>query len=158
MLYSIDTSGFLDGWKRRYPPDVFPVIWDNLTDLIENGSLIATDEVLNELKAGDDDIYTWASAREKMFLPLDADIQQAVIKVLTRHSSWVPPDRSRNMADPFVIAVAMVKGCTVVSAETLSTSPLPERVRIPNVCNTFGIRHIEFLDLMREQGWKFTRR
>jgi len=158
LLYSIDTSGLLDGWKRRYPPDVFPIIWDNLTDLIESGSLISTDEVLTELKAGDDDIYLWASEREKMFLPLDAEIQQAVTDVLARHSSWIPQDRSRNMADPFVIAVAIARCCTVVSAETLSTSPKPERVKIPNVCNTFGIRHIEFLDLMREQGWVFTRR
>ena len=93
-----------------------------------------------------------------MFLPLDEDIQQAVTKVLVAHSSWVSPERSRNMADPFVVAVAMAKGCTVVTGEVFSTSPYPDRVKIPNVCNTFGVRYIKFLDLIREQGWVYTRR
>jgi Domain of unknown function (DUF4411) len=62
------------------------------------------------------------------------------------------------MADPFVVAVARAKeGCTVVSGELWSNSPRPERVKIPNVCESFGIHHIQFLDMMRVQRWVFTR-
>lgn len=156
MIYSIDTSGLLDGWKRYYPPDVFPVVWDNVSDLIDNRLLFATEEVLRELEDGNDDIYQWACNHKRMFLPLDADIQQAVTEILTVHAGWIPADRSRNMADPFVIAVAKVKGCTVVSGETWSHSPHPHRMKIPNVCHTFRIRHIGFLEMMRELGWVFT--
>ena len=157
MPYSIDTSGLTHGWRDRYPPDVFPAIWDNISDLIDNGELMASEEVLRELETGSDDLYDWARAHSRMFIPLSHDIQEAVTNILAAHPEWVPADRSRNMADPFVVALAIVRGCTVVSAETWSPSPYPERVRIPNVCASFGIQHIEFLDMMRRQGWVFTR-
>jgi hypothetical protein len=157
LPYSIDTSGLLDGWKRYYPPDIFPIIWDNVSDLIDAGGLIAPEEVREELRIGADDLYDWACVREQMFVPLTLEIQTAVANILAVHPQWVPADRSRNMADPFVVAVAMANDCTVVSGELWSNSPRPDRVKIPNVCNSFGIQHIQFLDMMREQGWVFAR-
>lgn len=50
MKYSIDTSSILDGWRRYYPPDVFQQLWTRLDDLIAEGSLRATEEVLVELE------------------------------------------------------------------------------------------------------------
>lgn len=157
MPYCIDTSGLLDGWKRYYPPDIFPIIWDNVSDLIDAGDLIAPEEVREEIRIGADDLYDWACAREQMFVPLTIEIQTAVADILAVHSHWVPTDRSRNMADPFVVAVARAQGCTVVSGELWSNSARPDRVKIPNVFVSFGIQHIQFLDMMREQGWVFTR-
>lgn len=157
MTYCIDTSGLLDGWKRYYPPDIFPIIWDNVSDLIDAAGLIAPEEVREELRMGADDLYDWVCAREQMFVPLTIEIQTAVADILAVHPQWVPTDRSRNMADPFVVAVARAKGCTVVSGELWGNSPRPDRVKIPNVCDSFGIQHIQFLDMMREQGWVFTR-
>jgi hypothetical protein len=156
LLYSIDTSGLINPWRFDYPPTVFPGIWDSLSELIDKEVVVASEEVFHEIKPGDD-LYDWVNARKKMFLPLDADVQQAVTDILSIHTAWIPPDRSKNMADPFVVAVAKVHGCTVVSGETWSNSPKPENVRIPNVCHGLGIRHITFLELMREQGWMFTR-
>jgi hypothetical protein len=159
LKYSIDTSGLVRGWRYDYPPDVFPIIWDYLDDIINDGTLGACEDVLAELKTGGDELYQWVrDRRDKLIVPLSAEIQQAVSDILAVHPDWVPSDRSRNMADPFVIAVAKVHACTVVSAEAWSNSPNPERTKIPNVCDGFGIRHITFLDMMREQKWIFTRK
>jgi hypothetical protein len=155
LIYSIDTSALLDGWKRHYPPDVFPGIWDNIDEMVSRGDLAATEEVLLELEKGDDDLYDWARQRPQMFLPLDVDIQTAVTGILSTHSNLVDIHRSRSMADPFVIAVAQVHACAVVSGEVLSNSPT--KIKIPNVCSDLGIRHINFLQLIREQGWIFRR-
>ena len=57
MRYSIDTSAILDGWRRYYPPDTFPGLWDKLDSLIEEGHLAATEEVLIELEKKDDDVF-----------------------------------------------------------------------------------------------------
>jgi hypothetical protein len=157
LPYSIDTSGLIDGWKRRYPPDVFPGIWENVADLINAEELFAPEEVLHELEIGADDLHEWANLHAQLFVPLDEEIQQAVTDVLAARPTWIPTDRSRNMADPFVVAVARVKACPVVSAEAWTNSPLPERVRIPNVCDGLGIRHMTFLEMMRELGWVFSR-
>ncbi|MCK5602211.1 DUF4411 family protein, partial [Candidatus Pacearchaeota archaeon] len=75
MKYCIDTSAILDGWVRYYPPDVVPGLWEKLENLISNGQLIATEEVLYELEKKKDDVYKWAKKHEKMFVPIDEKIQ-----------------------------------------------------------------------------------
>ena len=57
MKYSIDTSSILDGWIRYYPPDVFPLVWTKIEELIEKEILVATEEVLFELEKKDDKAY-----------------------------------------------------------------------------------------------------
>ncbi|MGC8907013.1 MAG: DUF4411 family protein [Desulfomonilaceae bacterium] len=42
----MDTSGLLDGWRRYYPPDVFPLVWTRLDELINAKILVASQEVL----------------------------------------------------------------------------------------------------------------
>lgn len=62
MDYSIDTSALLDGWRRHYPPDVFPSIWRRLNALIAQGRLAASEEILIELGKKDDEVYEWANS------------------------------------------------------------------------------------------------
>jgi len=160
LPYSIDTSGLTYAWRDHYPPDVFGVLWDTMSDAIDRGDLIASWEVYEELKVGGDDLYDWVHARQHMFVQTDADIQRAVSEVMAFHPQWVSADRSRNMVDPFVIAVALMRGCSVVSGELWYPGDLdrfPDRVKIPNVCLTFGVRHLAFLEMMREARWNFTR-
>lgn len=157
MPYCIDTSGLLDGYKRYYPPDVFHGLWENVDDLIAAGELISPEEVLNDLRVGDDDVFAWANARAEMFVPLDEPIQIATAEVLAVYVDWIPADRSRNVADAFVVALARVRNCPVVSGEHWSNSPNPARVKIPNVCDGLGMRHMTFLEMVRELGWAFRR-
>lgn len=70
--YSIDTSALLEGFVRRYPPDVVPSLWNEKFDrLIESGHLVAACDVLEDLGKRDDDIYAWAKEREQMFVDID---------------------------------------------------------------------------------------
>ena len=57
MRYSIDTSAILEAWRRQYPPDVIPALWDGLDSLIRSGDLRATEEVLHELERKDDEVF-----------------------------------------------------------------------------------------------------
>ncbi len=54
MTYSIDTSAILDGYKRYYPPEVFPKLWDNLESIIRAGKLKAIELVCREIERKDD--------------------------------------------------------------------------------------------------------
>lgn len=110
MRYSIDTSAILDGWKRYYPPDVFPDVWTGLDDLIARGDLAATEEVLVELEKRDDEIHAWAKERRApMIVAIDDRVQEKVVEILAAHERLVRNNRSS--ADPFVIGLAMVEGC-----------------------------------------------
>ena len=155
MKYSIDTSAILDGWRRHYPPDMFPGLWGKLDTLIEQGQLRATEEVLHELERKDDDVFAWAKARaDVLFIPIDDAIQPVVSEILGRFEKLVDTRANRSAADPFVIALAQLKRCTVVTGEHPSNSP--DRPHIPDVCSALSISSISLLQMMRAEGWTFS--
>ena len=153
MIYCIDTSAILDGWVRYYPLDVFPALWKNLEAMIEDEELIAPEEVLREIEKKEDELHKWAKAQERMFHPLDEAVQRATTEILTEFPRLVDSEKERNRADPFVIALAKIKGCPVVTGEKASGTK--DRPKIPIVCDHFAVRYLNLLELIREKKWKF---
>lgn len=153
MIYCIDTSAILDGWVRQYPPDVFPSLWDNIESMIDSAELVAPEEVLFELLQKDDDAHKWAKKNQRMFVPLDEEIQRATQEIPFAFPRLVGGMKDRNRADPFVIALAKVKRGIVVTGER--NIGVLDRPRIPLVCIHFRIRYIGLLEFIREREWKF---
>ncbi len=153
MKYSIDTSAILDGWVRYYSPDVFPPLWEKLDELIKSGDLRATEEVLRELEKQDDKAHRWARERSGMFHPLDEAVQRAATEVLAAHPRLIDNRANRNPADPFVIALAKVNGCHVITGERFSTSLA--KPNIPDACVAMGIPWTNMLGLFRAEKWVF---
>ena len=153
MKYSIDTSAILDGWRRYYPPDIFPPIWTKLDELIGQGMLIASEEVLFELERKDDEVYDWARQRQHIFRPINEEIQTAVSDILRQHKKLIDQRKDRSAADPFVIALAQLESCSVLTGEKPTNSL--SRPNIPDVCAALGVRWLGMLQLFREQGWVF---
>ncbi|MFH1742962.1 MAG: DUF4411 family protein [bacterium] len=151
--YSIDTSSILHAWRRSYPPNSFPSLWQNIEELINRGDLIATEAVLFELEPKDDEVYKWAKSRIQMFVSIDERIQEFVAEIMRDYPNLVDYRRMRSAADPFVIALAKIENCSVVTNENVSVNP--EKPKIPNVCRAMGILSISFLELISEQAWKF---
>lgn len=154
MKYSIDTSAILDGWRRHYPPDTFPGLWERVDRLIETEDLAATEEVLHELSKKDDEVYAWAKEREKMFVPIDERIQPLVTQILERFEKLLDTRRNRSAADPFVIALAQLEGGSVVSGE--GTTGKLDRPNIPDVCAELKVPCINLLQMIRREGWTFS--
>jgi hypothetical protein len=154
LRYSVDTSAILDGWRRYYPPDTFPGLWEKIDLLIHSGDLQATEEVLHELEKKDDDVFEWANTRKaKLFVPIDDDIQPVVIQILTDFEKLVDTRENRSTADPFVIALAKINECTVVTGERATGRK--NRPNIPDVCSALGIRSMTLLQMIRSEGWTF---
>jgi hypothetical protein len=151
MPYSIDTSGFLDAWVRNYPEDVFPTIWQQMDAAAKDGTMLASDEVLRELEKKEDGAHSWMKDRPEMIVSLDGEIERHVREIMQRYPRLVDTKKGRSGGDPFVIAVARVKGITVITAEN-ATGKL-DVPRIPDVCGDLGIRWIRLLDFFREQKW-----
>jgi len=148
MPYSVDTSGWLDGWQRHYPPDVFPSLWSRIDSQIAAGEIISSEEVYVELKRKDDELHDWIQARKQMLVPLDEAIQLQVVALLNEFPRLVDTLRGRSKADPFVIATAMKRGAVVVTGEPLTGKF--DKPRIPDVCQVKNIRCITFLQMIRE--------
>jgi len=153
MRFSIDTSAILDGWTRHYPREAFPGLWRHLEELIRSGDLRASEEVRYELEKKEDEAFAWARGQEGFFVPMDDEIQDAVSAILADHPRLLDTRRGRSGADPFVIALAKVRGCAVVSGERPSGSL--QRPKIPDVCLALHLESMSLLDLIRREGWVF---
>ena len=145
--YVLDTNVFIN-MQRHYPLDVVGSLWAKMADIIDDGTVVSCGEVLDELSIGDDDLIKWAKLRNGTFLTSGADIQRIVREILQKYPALVTGTRKANSADSFVIALAKQKGCTLVSDEAWAGNGQP--IKIPNVCEAYGVRLIKFVDFLRE--------
>lgn len=153
MIYSIDTSALIEGWIREIPPDIFYSVWEKIEILIDDGKLVATEEVLFDLEKKHDAVHNWALQHEQMFIQIDEKIQETVKHILRNYSRLVDIRKNRSGSDPFVIALAADNNLSVVTDEKPSGNIL--RPKIPDVCVAMNIRYLNIIDLCREQNWKF---
>jgi hypothetical protein len=157
-IYCADTSALID-LRRRYPPKVFGALWTEVERLINRGRLIAPREVLRELQRGDDEMYKWAKTHERMFVDLDEEQMALVREIQGAFPRWIDHEADAPIADPFVIALARRQTLlnagdprVVVSHENPGG---PGATRIPNVCERYGIEHLQLVDLFIREGWSF---
>ncbi len=153
MPFCVDTSAWMDGWQRHYPPDVFPSLWQRIEEKIAAGHIICSEEVYVELAKKADDLHKWIQGRKEMLLPLTEAVQQQAARVLSQYPRLVNTLRNRSKADPFVVATAIVLGAVVVTGE-IRTGKL-DKPRIPDVCEATGVRCIGFLQMIRELNLTF---
>lgn len=153
MSYVVDTSSFIGAWVRTYPPLVFPGLWDRVDRLIEAGRLVTPEECVEELAAQDDDLHKWVKARaDKLVVPTTRAVMVEARSVLAAHPFLTKSGTGRGKADPFVIALAVIRGDTVVTQERGGSSDKP---RIPYVCLDRGVNCIAMLDVITAEGWRF---
>lgn len=149
-FYSFDSGAIINGRRDIFMPKTFAALWTRIEGMIATGQVRAVDEVKLEVVKKDDDAAEWAKAQTGFFVPLTTDIQLAAKQVLAVHPRLLGIGGPRNGADPFVIALALAWGGTVVTQETPRNITKP---RIPDVCDAMGIRWLTLPQFVDEQGW-----
>lgn len=152
--YVIDTCSLTE-LRRTYPFKMFAPVWNKLKELVNEERIITTEEVFDELKMNDDDVYNWSKDNSKMFIPLDESIQIMVQEILTTHYNLIDLKNKKSSADPFVIALAKLNNCTVVTEEKPSGGP--HKSKIPDVCKFYKIPCINLLDLLGKENFSLER-
>ena len=156
MIYVFDTNSL--SVLRNYYPATFPTLWGNIESATGSGSIQSVHEVSAELELWNDAAFieTWAKQHKDIFAkPSDAELL-AVQKILAfpHFQSLISQQallKGKPVADPFVVAAAMVKGGTVVTEEQLK----PNAAKIPNVCDHFRVPFIDLEGFLKHQGWTF---
>lgn len=151
-VYVIDACALIDASHNyNMAKKSFSHIWEAFDNLMQQGQLISSAEILDELK--DEDLKTWAKQRRECFLPLTQDIQSKTGEILARFPNLIKMRSIANSnADPFLIATAALKGGVVVTNEKLGDEKTKDH-RIPNVCQAMNIPYINlhsFLDTVLE--------
>jgi hypothetical protein len=151
-IYSIDSSSLVHAWHRAYRPKNFPIIWTRFEDLITEGRLHMSIEVLGELKKKEDELFTWCKERSSGFvIEIDDACQRQVGTLMGTYPRMVDTVKGRSAADPFVIALAMSTNPrkVVVSEEN------PGKQKIPDVCRAETVDCIKLVDLIERENWLF---
>jgi hypothetical protein len=151
QYYAIDACTLIDiskNYNIKIP--VFKPIWDKLSEMFENGTLISSSEILEELK--DDDLVEWIRPYRKNFLPIDREIQDKTKIVLEKFPGLInirKGKKSNSNGDPFLVATALHNNCIVVTNEKL-VGENGGSCKIPNVCINFGLRYINMIAFIEE--------
>jgi hypothetical protein len=154
VVYSVDTSALIDGLERHYGPTSFPSLWERIDDLIDQGRLVCSEEVLLEATLRDLPAKEWCLEREdRLVVATDASVAIEAQALLGKYPEMTKSIKGRNRADPFVIVVAKMRRATVVTGEGQGGSA--SRPKIPWVCAQLGIPCIRLADLIAQEGWSF---
>lgn len=156
MIYVFDTNVFSQLF-RSYYPDRFPSLWQQFDQLVANGQITSTDEVIRELEHRHViQAWEWANEKKHLFPPPTAAEAQFVAEIFqVKHFQQIISQKTlykggRN-ADPFIIARAATLGATVV---TMEGKP-KDGARIPNICEYFGIPCVSLEGFMKLENWRF---
>ena len=135
--YVIDACALINASKNyNMTKKAFSHIWQAFNELVENGQLISSSEIFEELK--DDDIVKWAKEHKDVFLPLSKEVQlktPQIIKIQTKGSS---------NGDPFLIATAILEDGIIVTDEGNKNNG------IPMVCESLGVEYMKLNDMLDE--------
>ncbi|MCO6489519.1 MAG: DUF4411 family protein [Phaeodactylibacter sp.] len=158
--YCLDTNIFIQAQNGPYAMDIVPAFWDWLDQQVIAGSLFSSFMVHQEIIAGTDDLAIWAKARNNtgLFEPPSADAQR-IFGAISNYvlSNYTPAEANFFLqgADPWVIAQAQAENAKVVTMEKL-VGANSKKVKIPNICNEFGVDWLNTYQLLRELQARFT--
>ena len=122
-----------------------------------NGSIVSTREVRREIEDGPiEPLRDWAEANQALFATPTAAEGAFVAQIygvahFQQNIELQKILKGGKNADPFVIAKARVEDRTVVTMELAK----PGGVKIPNICERFGINCLTLEQFMEAEGWEF---
>ena len=160
-IFLLDSNTLIEPSKKFYSFRIAPGFWTFLQNEIFDGNILVIDVVAKEISKGRDTLADWLD--ETNVVPLDRrspDILTGYTKVLNYvHQNSAYSDRALALwsdsshADPWIVAFAIARGCTVITFEQPNTSlgtSQTSKPKIPDVCSAFGVNCInlfQFLDI-----------
>lgn len=160
MLYLLDANVMIRAHEDYYPIDRIPQFWAWIVRLGENNTVKVPYEIYGEIAVSTGPLHDWLT---------DAKISKAMLldqRTDPNHLNQVlgngyAPDLNDSEIeeigqDPFLIAYALVKPgeTTIVTKEVSAPSKQRANRKIPDVCETFGIRCINDFEFYRELDFK----
>ncbi|MDI9261328.1 DUF4411 family protein [Alicyclobacillus sendaiensis] len=148
--FVIDSSVLIEAHRRYYAHDLLPGFWDVLAN---ESRVCSIDRVFRELENHKDWLAEWAKQHKTWFLSTD---NQRTIDQYVKIVNWVNSVPRFNLkskkdffdgADSWLCAYASAFHLTVVTQE-ISESFSP-KVKIPDVCDQFGIPCINTFEMLR---------
>lgn len=122
------------------------------------GSVYSIEKVGDEIKAGRDELSTWATTRGPAFFVAP---DPAVLPALGSVSTWATGQNYEpaavstflQVADYYLVSHALAHGHTVVTHEVVS--PSTKKIKIPNACIGLSVKCMTPYEMLRLEGARF---
>lgn len=155
MSYVFDTNVFITLFSNYYR-DNFPSLWKLFDQMIDEGRITSTREVLREIEDRNVGLYEWAQSNQNVFTTPNAKEGAFVTEIYKVVHFQQNIERQKILqggknADPFIIARAAAEDYSVVTAEIHKR----DAVKIPNICGHFKIRCLKLEEFMEAENWRF---
>ncbi|OFK22242.1 MULTISPECIES: DUF4411 family protein [Olsenella] len=157
--YLLDANIFITS-EHHIPQDIFESFWLELGNTLESGVAVLHQTVVDELKRKKDPLVDWIGSLDGVeAMPASDKTLEKYLEVCAwaDGQSYEPRAlrefKDETRADAWLCAEALASNLTLVTYETPSNSL--KRVKIPNVCEGLGARHVDGFDFMRAQGFRF---
>lgn len=157
--YLLDSNIFIQAHRVYYPFDVVPGFWNKLEELSQRGLICSIDKVKKEICSSKepDVLSTWCEEELNAGFFLDSSVS---VDIYADIASWIFSEERFNqnakeeflvtdLADPWLVAYAKKFNLVIVTHEV--SQPFGKRkIKIPDVCNQFGVRYISLMEMFRE--------
>lgn len=157
-MYIVDSNCFIQNARAYNPMDIALSFWDKVTELANSLKFCSIDKVKAELIGSNDKLSSWTKQLPKdFFKPIGTEdmkpyIEQIVPWAANSSYKQVAKDRflQAEYADPFLVAYAMSHENVIVVTEEVSKKDSKRDIKLPDVCDHFGIQYMHFMDMLRE--------
>jgi hypothetical protein len=159
-VYVLDSDVFMTAARSYYAFDLVPAFWDALVREARNGRLLSIDRVKAEIDRGDDRLKQWANHEfHPWFVSTNVDSVLGHYRAIMQwaaaqhHFTNAAKDKFADAgnADAWLVAYARATNCTVVTNEKYD-SKIRRAIKIPNVCNAFGVTYLDTFQVLRALG------
>lgn len=157
MTVYVFDSGPLIILFRHYYPRRFPTLWEQFGQMVADGLITSTREVMSELDGQEDELGNWCKSNRSVFVTPISEELNAVREIFSvAHFQAMIRKKERlqgkPVADPFVIARArcLTDGCVVTSE-----NHNPNAAKVPNVCEHFKVDYTNLEGFMERENWRF---
>lgn len=160
-IYCLDANVLIQAWQKYYSPDLCPEYWESLNKLGELGIIFIPAAVSEEIMRTEDDLSDWLKNSKIPIIEINEQVTRGLQNIYSsdpKHKFLVDNTKARSLADPWLIAHAIVENATVVTKEEKITQSNSKKIKIPNVCENMGVRWMNDFEFLREVGVRFSSR
>ena len=167
MLHLLDATVLIDAHRDYYPIDRVPEFWDWLAYMGSKGFVKIPVEIYEEIKEGkkkdgkeEDKLAEWIKIIDnKNALLLDEEVNVSLVRrvIIVGYAPDLTDNEIEKLGrDPFLIAYALSdrgKRC-VVTDEVSKPGKIRANRKIPDVCNSLGVKWCNTFELTRQLDFR----
>lgn len=179
MFFLLDANIYIEAHGSYYDMDICPGFWDFLDKTHLENKLSSIKQIQKELKRPkpakakenqkqqeEDKLSVWAKNRNHHFLDDEDEATQLNFATIVEYVLSLQNINEANRqnfldgADPWIIAKAMTLKSSGVEVKVATherlVAPNSTKIKVPNVCQYFGIDYVDSFSLLRTLEAKFT--